>query len=209
MTARRDARWVWVLIVIGGLVTGSARAEPPAIRDWPCEAALAEHFDAEDVWGGPLPGPLPADWRDDAAAGEVVAFAANPENPPRQGAAAIARFAKQLGPEREAALLRVFAGLLTEFDRLRGFLIDGVRDFVLRAKILAEAVARNEAALAALPADGGAAVEARRKDYQEARFWDARNLDDALDEAEFLCHRYGYLDRKLRQLSAALRAALR
>ena len=35
-----------------------------------------------------------------------------------------------------------------------------------------------------------------------------RQMDDALEEAEFLCHRYGYLDKKLRQLTAGIRAAL-
>jgi hypothetical protein len=29
-----------------------------------------------------------------------------------------------------------------------------------------------------------------------------------MEEAEFLCRRYSYLDRKLRELTAAIRAAL-
>jgi hypothetical protein len=33
-------------------------------------------------------------------------------------------------------------------------------------------------------------------------------MDDAIEEAEFLCHRYGYLDKKLRELTAAIRADL-
>jgi hypothetical protein len=33
-------------------------------------------------------------------------------------------------------------------------------------------------------------------------------MDDAMEEAEFLCRRYGYLDRKLRELTTAIRAAL-
>jgi hypothetical protein len=32
-------------------------------------------------------------------------------------------------------------------------------------------------------------------------------MDDALEEAEFLCRRYAYLDRKLGQLTAAIRSA--
>ena len=170
------------------------------IRDWPCDAPFAEQFDPVQVWGSALP-PLAGGWRQDAEVREVVEFAANPENPPRQGAKRIAKFAAPLGgAEREKRLMLVFAGLLDQFNLLRGFVIEGVRDFVVRAKILREAVDRNEAAAAALPAS----AEQQRRDHLEARAWDARRMDDALEEAEFLCHRYGYLDKKLRELTAGI-----
>lgn len=185
----------------------AAPAAAQEIRDWPCDWPLAERFDPVQIWGNPLPMPLPEGWRQDPGVREVVEFAANPENPPGQGASQIAAFAAPLGAEREQRLLLVFAGLLERFNLLRGFVIEGVRDFVLRAKILRDAVAQNDAALAALPADGGARVEAQRQAYAGARSLDARSMDDAMEEAEFLCRRYGYLDRKLRKLTAAIRAA--
>src|SRR5918996_2185625 len=190
------------------IVLGAAPAAAEEIRDWPCDAPLAERFEPTEVWGSALPRALPEGWRQDAAVREVVEFAANPENTPGQGGKRIAAFAAPLGAEREERLMLVFAGLLDQFNLLRGFVIEGVRDFVLRAKILRDAVAQNDAALAALPADGGARVEAQRRDYAQARSFDARNMDDAMEEAEFLCRRYGYLNRKLRELTAAIRAAL-
>jgi hypothetical protein len=69
-------------------------------------------------------------------------------------------------------------------------------------------VAQSEGALVALPAKGGAAVEEERSGYLAAQAADERNLDDALDEAEFLCRRYGYLGRKLERLTGAIRHAL-
>ena len=189
-------------------LTGGGPTAAEEIRNWPCALPLAERFVAEDVWGGPLPAPLPDGSRDNAAAQEVVAFAANPENPPAQGEARIAAFAGRLGAGRQAALLDVFAGLLEEFNALRGYVIEGVRDFVVRAKILQEAIDKNEAALAALPTDGGAEVEQQRNGYLDARAFDARSQDDALEEAEFLCRRYAYLEEKLRHLADAIRSAL-
>jgi hypothetical protein len=183
-------------------------ASAEEIRDWPCEEPLAERFVAQEVWGGPLPGPLPTDWRDDGAAAEVVAFAASPENRPTTGAAAIEDLAARLGAERQEVLLAVFAGLLDEFNALRGYVMGGVRDFVVRAKILQEAIDANEAALAALPQAGGPEAERQRDGYREARAFDARNQDDALEEAEFLCRRYAYLEEKLRHLAEAIRSAL-
>jgi hypothetical protein len=190
------------------VVLGAAPAAAGEIRDWPCDAPLAARFDPVQVWGSPLPSSLPEGWRQDLGVREVVEFAANPENPPGQGAKQIVAFAAPLGAEREERLLLLFAGLLDQFNLLRGFALEGVRDFVLRAKILRDAVAQNDAALAALAAEGGARVEAQRRAYGQARSLDARSMDDAMEEAEFLCRRYGYLDRKLRELTAAIRAAL-
>jgi hypothetical protein len=51
-------------------------------------------------------------------------------------------------------------------------------------------------------------VRSSAQGYLEAPSWDARRMDDALEEAEFLCRRYGYLDKKLRELTASIRAAL-
>ena len=190
------------------IVSCTALAGAEDIRDWPCEMPLAERFEPTQVWGGALPRPLPERWRHDAAVREVVEFAANPENPPGQGAKRIVAFAAPLEAEREERLMMVFAGLLDQFNLLHGFVIEGVRDFILRAKILREAIERNEAAVAALPPEDKAEVEAQRRGYLEARFWDARRMDDALEEAEFLCRRYAYLDEKLRRLTEAVRSAL-
>jgi hypothetical protein len=187
------------------VVLGAVPAAAQEIRDWPCDAPLAERFDPVQVWGSALPRPLAESWRQDGVVREVVEFAANPENPPRQGAKRIAAFAAPLGAEREERLMLVFTGLLDQFNLLRGFVIEGVRDFVLRAKILREAIDRNETAVAALPTE---AREEQRRGYLEARSWDARRMDDALEEAEFLCRRYGYLDKKLRELTTGIRAAL-
>jgi hypothetical protein len=192
---------------LAGLWLLATPAVAEEIRDWPCERPYALSFAAEDIWGGRLPGALPAGWQADAAIREVVTFAANPENTPAQGGAEIQAFAERLGSDRRPALLEVFAGLLEEFDTQREIVIEGVRDSIVRAKIIRESVEKNEAALAALPTAGGPEVERQRKGHQEARFWDARNMDDALDGARFLCRRYGYLEVKLRRLSAAIQAA--
>jgi hypothetical protein len=63
------------------IVVLAAPAATQDIRDWPCDAPLVERFDPVQIWGGPLPTPLPEGCRQNAAVREVVAFAANPENP--------------------------------------------------------------------------------------------------------------------------------
>ena len=165
MSSQQRVRRLLTAPAFGMVLLGIAPATAEEISDWPCDAPFAERFDPVQVWGTALPRPLAEGWRQDAAVREVVEFAANPENPPRQGTKRIAEFAAPLGgAEREERLMLVFAGLLDRFNLLRGFVIEGVRDFVLRAKILHEAVDRNEAAAAALPAEahGGAAPRPSR-----------------------------------------------
>jgi hypothetical protein len=205
MSSQQRVRRVLMAPFFWLVVLGIAPTTAEEISDWPCDAPLTERFDPVQVWGSALPRPLAEGWRQDAAVRDVVEFAANPENPPGQGAKRIAAFAAPLGTDREERLMMVFAGLLDQFNLLRGFVIEGVRDFVLRAKILREAIERNEAAVSALPTQ---AREEERLGYLEARSWDARQMGDALEEAAFLCRRYGYLDKKLRELTAGIRAAL-
>jgi len=200
--------WRLLMAVYLGIVSCPAAVMAEEIPNWPCDLPLAERFTPTEVWGTALPAAPPADWREDPAVREVVEFAANPENPPSQGAKKIAAFAAPLKAEREQRLLLVFAGLLEQFNLLRGFVIEGVRDFVLRARILRDAIAQSDAAIAALPAGGGGEAKERRRGYAEARAWDARSMDDAMEEAEFLCRRYAYLDEKLRRLTEAVRSAL-
>ena len=207
MSLQQRERRLWMALYLC-IVVWPAAVMAEEIPNWPCDVPLVEQFTPNEVWGAALPGTAPPDWRADTAVREVVEFAANPENPPDLGAKRITAFAAPLDVRREQRLMLVFAGLLEQFNLLQGFVIEGVRDFVLRARILREAVAQNDAAIAALAADGSAEAEARRRGYVEARSWDVRSMDDAMEEAEFLCRRYAYLDKKLRRLTEAVRSAL-
>ena len=190
------------------LGSGAPTALAEEIVDWPCEAPYAEAFAPEAAWGESLPGPLPADWRADGQASRVVGFAADPENGLEAGRKRIADFAGATpDPERRRdALLAVYAGLIESFSRQRGFLLEGVRDNILRAKVLNEVVEANKARAASL--GEGPEAEKLRAQLAVARRTDFRNMDTAVEAAEFICHRYAYLDEKLRALVAEIRKDL-
>lgn len=190
------------------LLSGVTATAAEEVRDWPCRAPMQTSISAEQIWGGPLPGELPVDWREDPAVRQVVEYAGSPENRPARGASRIMRFAEQIDGDRDAAQLAVYAGLLEETRTLRGFLIEGIRQYVLRAKILQESVHSHEAAIAALSDDSSAESLRQRKGYEQARSQDLRQLDDSMEEAEFLCGRYSYLDKKLRLLTEAIRETI-
>jgi len=183
------------------LAGGAATAEAREIENWPCKRPYAEEIPASAVWqNAPA---LDETWRDDAPVSALVDFAINPENRPARGQEAIAAYAAGIAGDRRPAMIRVFSGLLAETNSLYRITVVGIRSFILRAKILNEEVQQTDAQLAALPSD-----DAARGDLKQARFWNFRNLDDAEEEAEFLCRRLNYMEFKLRSLTETLRDAL-
>jgi len=84
------------------VVLGIAPATAEEISDWPCDSPLAERFDPVQIWGRPVPSPLPEGWRQDSGVREVVEFAANPENPPGQDVKRISAFAAPSAPSAKS-----------------------------------------------------------------------------------------------------------
>ncbi len=191
------------LAITAALSLGAAQVRAQEIVNWPCNRPYAEALSAEVAWGG-APPQVDGDWHKDAAVSELVLHATNPEINPTLGRAAIAEFARNAGPDKDNALILAFHGMLEEMNIYYGIIITGIRNFTIRAKILEEAVAENDAALAALRED---AAEAR-EDIRVARMWNFRNMDDAEEEAEFQCHRMAYLEKKLGLLTEKLRSEM-
>ncbi len=187
------------------LATASARAR--TIDNWPCKMPYAEEIAAQSVWDAPPPLRLDASWRDDDAVLKVVGYAIDPENNPERGKKAISALARKAGAGREKVLVKVFTGLVEETNGYYRIVIAGIRNFIIKAKILAGAVDANDAEIRALGASE--ADTARRRDIKQARFWNFRNMDDAEEEAEFLCHRLSYLKIKLRRLTEQIRAEMK
>ncbi|HYM30499.1 MAG TPA: hypothetical protein VEU47_04325 [Candidatus Cybelea sp.] len=199
---RAARRLAFAFASSGILSLGAARGAEP-LADWPCDAPQVDQLTAEMIWPGPVPQPMPKSgaWSKNRKARETVEFASNPENPPAAGSEAIRALAKSAGAARRASLLLVFSGLLERTNLYRGILLDGVRDQVVRSKVIAETVTQQDRDLAAASGEDQASVAA-------ARFRNNRSLKETGDESELICHRYAYSERKLRSLTAAIVEAI-
>ncbi len=140
-------------------------------------------------------------WKTDPRVRAVVDFAAAPENVPDLGIARIAALAREDGPSDAQALPLVLDGVVARINQLRGFIRDGVTDKVAQSHLLADEVAGDDRALAALPA--GDPPE-RRTALEQARRRNRAALGDRAEDAELLCHRLDYTARKARLLGAAI-----
>lgn len=208
------ARGSIVGVIAALAVAWAAHAAPPGakgpLKDWPCPEPRVDALAAEALYAKPLPAALPAPsaWQSDPEVKPVVEFAAAPENNPNLGAQRIAELASAAGPRKQEALMMALSGIVERTNALRGIIIDGIGDKVVKSRLLFEQVAANDRDLAAVPNDGTSAAAERRSALETARYWNNRYLGDAADDAELLCHRLAYTAKKAQALAGAIRTEL-
>jgi len=187
--------------------TAAAAGPPGPLSDWPCPAPFADRLAPASVWPGDLPAPLPAEeaWTADPRARQLVEFIADPASSPRSGARQIEEFAKDNGPLGPELSMLVLTGMVERIDKIRDFLIEGIRTQIGRSHILAQAVEANDKSLAAAEAERSTDPARQPDAIRRARFQNLRSLDDTADGAKMLCHRYAYDEDKAKALAAALK----
>lgn len=195
-------------LVFAALWAEGAFAAPPApvkgpLSDWPCTNARPDALTVQDIYRKPLPAalPEPGAWKADPRIRSIVSFAAAPENPPEAGAGRIAALGSDPADTRRGELMLVLAGLVDQTNVLRGFIIDGIGEKVVKSRLLAEKLDGFSAALASAPAG-------RKHDLQDVRVWTNRALGDNAEDAELLCHRLEYAAAKARHLATTIESLM-
>ena len=189
------------------LAAHALAAPPPPphgpLPDWPCNTETRETLTVAGVLSRSVATPSPSEgaWRTDPVVKAAADFAAAPENAPQFGAERLAALAAAAGPHKDRMLLEALDGIVTQTNTLRGIIIDGIGDKVVKSRLLAERLASVEHDLAALPAD---ATPQQRGALTQARESMLRALGDNADDAELLCHRLGYTRHKAERLAAAI-----
>jgi len=182
-------------------LTASPALALKEIKNWPCSSALTDEIPAEVVWSPPPK--LDPSWEEDEGVRKIVQYAIDPANPPSEGKNAIAEYAATLGADKDKRLVQVFTGLLSETNVFHTIVISGIRNFIITAKILRDEVELNDSEINDPNVDAQ-----RKKDVEVARASNFHDMDDAEEEAEFLCHRYDYVEKKLGLLTDQLRAEM-
>jgi hypothetical protein len=194
-----------VLAALAALALPVGAMAQEGVKDWPCKGQTSDPLVAAAYWGGPLPaGIAPGAWENDPAVRALVVFATEPENAPDTGIARLRESLPKLDPDRKAKLALVAAGMVERSNVLRDFILEGVRNYTLQARILRSVLADNDKAIAALPKEESTA--ATRSNLTRVRRSNFMRMDDAEEEAEFLCTRLEYVEKKLRRLTAAVKS---
>ena len=193
-----------VLIAIGALLL-----VPPAAvgaernPDWPCVQILVPTLSPGQIWtGDPIEGKEGA-WRDIPGVEPVLKQALDRSVGTEQAEAAIDRFAETLGPDRNAVLTALFAGVFDALNRERGRAIDVIQRYARQQRALLDRIAEGLTRLQTLPPDSPEAA-ALKDDIA----WQRRVLDERRRNQTALCDQPVRLEQRLGQLARTIAAHL-
>ena len=154
-----------------------------ADADWPCVQPKMAELTPAQMWAGP-PLETAGDWRDDAAVAALVPKLVARRTSLEDAAAAIERFAESAGPDKDARLTRLFAGVFERINAERSRVVAGIERYARKQKALADRIRQEEAALRAKP---GAAADRTAQDLETQLRWDTRIYEERLQALTYVC----------------------
>jgi hypothetical protein len=120
---------------------------------------------------------------------------------------AIDEFAHGLAPEeRNAALARLFAGVLEQINQQRSDIIAGIRQYTRKQQHLAAKIAQDSQKLANL--QPGTTPDAPTQELLDARQWDLRVFEDRRRLLPQICEQPVLLEQRAFALSRVMQAEL-
>jgi hypothetical protein len=186
-----------------------------ANSDWPCQQILVHNISVPAVWTGPsIDG---ADWQSDAKLVDLIDKIAPRRLPLADAQQEITNFAKTLGPDKNAKLTALFAGLFRKLDQERVQLIDGLDRFGRKQKELGDKLREETAELHAAQDKEGAAPLPDIKDQStpasapgpgasilEKLQWDLRIFQDRHKAVSFVCESPVLIEQRLFALARTI-----
>ena len=193
------------LVAIGALLlvpsTGVAAAERNP--DWPCIQILVPTLSPGQIWtGDPIEGKEGA-WRDIPGIEPVLKQAIDSSTDIERAEAGIERFAGSLGPDRNAVLTALFAGVFDALNGKRGEAIAAVQRYARQQRALLAGIANGLSRLQGLPTDSPEAAA-----LKEDIAWQRRILDERRRYQTTMCDQPVRLEQRLGRLARAIAAHL-
>ncbi len=171
--------------------------------DWPCIQILVPTLSPGQIWSGdPIEGREEA-WRDIPGIEPVLKQAADPTTDIDQAEAGIDRFAETLGPDRNAVLAALFAGVFDALNGRRGETIAAVQRYARQQRALLDGIANGLSRLQELPPDTPEAAA-----LKEEIAWQRRILDERRRYQTTMCDQPVRLEQRLGRLARAIAAHL-
>lgn len=196
----------WSKALIAGLLLAGAPATAPAADrdpDWPCVQILVPTLSPGQIWTGePIEGKEES-WRDMPALQPIVKRVTDPATDVEAEEAVIDRFAETLGPDRNAALTALFAGVFDTLNRERTEAIAAVRRYARNQRAMLDRIDAGLGRARGLPPESPEAVALR-----DEIAWQRRILDERRRYQTAVCDQPVRLERKLGRLARAIAAHL-
>ena len=204
------------LVLALALVAGGASAqegsgqEGPAQEgsgDWPCVQAKVPTLTPAAIWTGPAFEPGAADWASDAEVAALVDRLARRRLPIEEAEREVEAFAAGLGPDAEARLALLFAGLFERMDAERSQVIAGIERYARRQVAAADAIRAESAALDARRRAEDADPPAISEE-EAVLGWRIRVFDERRGALPYACEVPRLIEQRLFALGRAIGSAL-
>ena len=186
------------------LAAGTASAQDDA---WPCVQAKVATLTPAAIWTGPPFEPGAADWASDAEVAALVERLSQRRVPLEDAQREVEAFAAGLGPEAEARLGLLFAGLFERMDAERSEVVAGIERYARRQVAAARDIRAESAALDARRREEGADPAAVAE--EEATLdWRIRVFDERRRALPYACEVPRLIEQRLFALGRTITAAL-
>ena len=181
------------LVIVGMLSVETALA---AEADWPCVQRRVVDLSVAQMWAGPVIDPQTSHWRDDQAVAGLARSLASRRTSLEAASAAIERFGNTAGPEKDAKLTLLFAGVFELINTERRRIITGIERYARKQRSLADQISETSRILRqeSKPATERTALEQKLQ-------WDTRIYDDRNQALTFVCESPVLLEQRVYALS--------
>jgi hypothetical protein len=183
---------------VGLVIACLVSAEPvrAAEADWPCVQRRVVDLSVAQMWAGPEVDPQTSHWRDDQDVASLARLLASRRTSLDAATAAIERFSNAAGPEKDAKLTLLFAGVFDLINTERRRIINGIERYARKQKSLADQISETSRILRQ---DGRPATE--RTALEQKLQWDTRIYDDRNQALTYVCDSPVLLEQRVYFLS--------
>lgn len=176
--------------------------------DWPCVQVKVPTLSYGQMWGGPSLEDVLKTWRGDNAVEDLAALLAARRTKPEEAKAAIEKFAKEAGPERDARLARLFAGVFDIINTERSQIIAGIERYAVRQRELSERIKTLSLKIAEEQKDLAAQQSPEAMQEQEKLNWDTRIYDERSHSLNYVCETPVILEQRAFDLGREIQSRL-
>jgi hypothetical protein len=181
------------LVIVGLLSTETVLAAEAA---WPCVQRRVAELSVAQMWAGPPFDPATSHWRDDQGVASLVRSLASRRTSLDVASAAIERFGNASGPEKDAKLTLLFAGVFELINAERRRLINGIERYARKQRSLADQISETSRVLGQ-----DAKPTPERTTLEQKLQWDTRIYDDRNQALTYVCDSPVLLEQRVYALA--------
>lgn len=176
--------------------------------DWPCVQVKVPTLSYGQMWAGPPLDDALKTWRDDEEVETLVGYLAARRTKMDGAKAAIDKFVKAAGPEKDAKLVKAFAGVFDSLNGERSQIITGIERYSRKQRELSERIKTESLRMAEQQKDLASQQTPEAQKQQQTLDWDTRIYDERAQSLNYVCETPVILEQRAFDLGREIQSRL-